>query len=492
MNRNYLWLSALVVAALMIGAIALNGGKRYAPVSDSGNYPQVIQEAGTTDQRVRVDKPFVPPTTDPSTVLGNAVAIKPLDRQSIYERAIENPTGMLPSDESIELFQDRISDNPLDYASWMVLGRLYLRRADENDDFRDLVLAETALDTSLDIHPTHIGALTFKAIAQNQQHKFSAAYETAAKALNLKPGNFTALAEMGDAQLELGNLDRAGQCYREVHEIAETPGSYARLARLAELQGDYATANQQMENALAKAQELSQEPAELGWYHWRLAELAWNQNQLNACAAQLQQSLEFSPEDTAASISQAKLFCAEGKTQQALASIQALVQRDPAPPTLAFLGDLHVLNNDPANGEKYFDLADQAMAEEATFAGQAHLRERAMFLLDHDREVESALDMVKEDFAIRSDSYAHDALAWAHFKNDQFAEASKEIGIALASGNRDPLLLFHGMKIYSAAQEWEQAKKCAAHFKESNPNFHPKWAKEAQTLIKDLSVRPQR
>lgn len=413
--------------------------------------------------------------------------IEPLDQQSIYQRALKSPTGMLPTDDSLALFQERIVRNPQDYASWMVMGRLYMRRAEEADDFRDLVRAEEAFDSSLAIHGGHIGSLTFKAICQNKQHKFHEAKSTARQVLKLKPGNFTALAEYGDADFQLGNLKRAEETYRQLHELAETPGSFARLARLAEVRGDLKTAEQHLKAALDLAEEHAQSPTDQAWYHWRLAELAWQQNQIQVCEERLGRVLQLEPQDVAGRVSRAKLLTAMGRTNEAIQITEALIEEDPAPPTLAFLGDLYDVVGQVEKAEASWKRAEEAMAEEATFAGEAHLRERALFLLDHDRELKAALEMTKRDLENRSDIYSHDALAWALYKNGQSSDASKAMKRALLTNSQDPLLQFHALQIFQANNEIQLAQTAAVKLQNSNPQFHPRLGRTVHKYLETLT-----
>ena len=63
-----------------------------------------------------------------------------------------------------------------------------------------------------------------------------------------------------------------------------------------------------------------------------------------------------------------------------------------------------------------------------------HERERAAFLLDHDRDLGPALDLAREDLGQRGDVFGHDTLAWALHKNGRHEEAAESITRALALG----------------------------------------------------------
>ena len=137
------------------------------------------------------------------------------------------------------------------------------------------------------------------------------------------------------------------------------------------------------------------------------------------------------------------------------------------------MGDVYLRNGQTKFAEKCFERANQLMEEESRhpIAGPAHARERATYLVDHDRELPLALKLAEKEFEIRADIYAYDLLAWAYFKNGKLAEAGKAIEMALASGTQDAKILFHSGMI---KLEQGETREGLSHLKgalQRNPNF---------------------
>lgn len=468
-------LTSVVISALPQSDTGKGNGQPSRPQSATPGKEAIIADGMVPDQEENRGEPA--PT-------GQPVQDGELLSRSIYQRASESPTGMLPTDESLAIFQERVEKNPQDYASWLVMGRLYMRRAEENDDFRDLVRAEQAFDNTLAVKPRHLGGLTFQSIVLNHQHKFHQALEVTTRALEVKPENFTAMAEQGDALMQLGQLDEARQRYERVHELAETPGSYARLARHAELTGEPERAVELLRLAIEKAEQFGDD--QLGWYHWRIADVLWQLGDLHQCEQALASAFQSNPGDSANQMLKSRLLAAQGKWSEAVEVMEESVSNDPAPPALALLGDLYWANQQPDLAKSRWEEAQQAMAEEAVFAGDAHLRERAGFLLDHDRQWPDALEMAKKDLDHRQDIYTYDMLAWAFHKNGQSDEAVATMEKALSSGSLDPLLHFHAMEIHRAAGNLPRAKAEAQKLRDSNLAFHPAHTTTAIQSVEQL------
>ena len=86
-----------------------------------------------------------------------------------------------------------------------------------------------------------------------------------------------------------------------------------------------------------------------------------------------------------------------------------------------------------------------------------------------------AVKWARRDLELRHSAAAHDALAWALFRAGEFAPAAEAARAALASGTKDPQILFHAGMIFLAAGETAAGRELLAEAARINPrhsSFH--------------------
>ena len=116
-------------------------------------------------------------------------------------------------------------------------------------------------------------------------------------------------------------------------------------------------------------------------------------------------------------------------------------------------------------------------------------RELAYFYADHDRKLETALELARGELSVRRDVYAYDVLAWALLKNGRAGEARAAITEALKLGTRDARLFFHAGLIHAALGEDDQAREYLARALATNPGFHVLHAELAERTLASLERR---
>ena len=83
-----------------------------------------------------------------------------------------------------------------------------------------------------------------------------------------------------------------------------------------------------------------------------------------------------------------------------------------------------------------------------------------------------ALQWARRDIEIRHSVYAYDALAWALYKNGEFAAARDAMNKALALGTRDAHLLRHAGLINSRAGDLEHGRALLQQAQAVNPSLN--------------------
>jgi Tfp pilus assembly protein PilF len=95
------------------------------------------------------------------------------------------------------------------------------------------------------------------------------------------------------------------------------------------------------------------------------------------------------------------------------------------------------------------------------------------YYADRKREPEKALDIARQEIAIRRDCPTLDAYAWALFRVGQLQEAKAQIDRALAVGVRDAASFCHAARIAAATGDEKGAHLFEAKLQELNPDACP-------------------
>ena len=188
---------------------------------------------------------------------------------STDDSTLSIPTAvLLPSTEgtdqqTLRFLQNKIKEDPDDFIAQNKLAAWHLQRVRETGDLASLEIATKAAQASLATLPAehNTGALTLLAQAEFTAHEFVASRVHAERLIELEPGKGYPFEILGDAELELGDYERAETAFREFERFGGIQGLTRvaieqRLSRLASLRGDEQTAEHRMLNALKTALSL--------------------------------------------------------------------------------------------------------------------------------------------------------------------------------------------------------------------------------------------
>lgn len=398
--------------------------------------------------------------------------------------------GRLPTTKAIEQFRRRVETRPQDYLSLTILGQLYLRHAREEDHLPGYTTAEETLRAALEINPQHRPAMTQLALALQAQHKFDEALVLASAAAAASERDTLALATQGDCQLHLGRYEEAAATYKKLAGRTNSPAVMARLAHLSELQGQPDRAVTQITEAMDLARRLGTGGAELAWYEMRLGHLLMSQGQLAQSADHFRRALGLSRDYSAAQMGLAEVLGLQGQLQEAEQQYRVTINQHGEPPAMAGLGDVLTKLGRVEEAQEWYQKAEAAMAEEATTAAAAHYREVALFYANHNLRPERALELAELDLKQRQDVYAHDALAWALYRNQQFEKAHEAMQSALRLKTRDARMHFHAGMICLALGDLPNARAALMEVAEINPHFSILDSELAATELKKLQSLP--
>jgi tetratricopeptide (TPR) repeat protein len=388
------------------------------------------------------------------------------------------------ADNHIAYYQSNVLRNPRDARALHRLGDAYIRKARESGDVAYFDRAERAIRQSLELAPDSAGAWRHLAYVRYSLHDFADAAHLARHAIDLDATDSHAHGVLGDALLEVGRYAEAETAYRRMIEQGPDLYGYGRLAGLKSLRGDTAGAIADLERAIADGRAAGAPGESLAWTLWQLGMEHAALGRLDRAETAFAEALGAQPGYHRALAGVAHVRAAQARYDEAAALYTRALGIVPLPEYAAALGDVYTKTGRPVEARKQYDLVEyigRLGALNQTLYG----RELASFYADHDRSLDTALELARRELTVRQDVYAHDLLAWTLFKNGRPAEARTPMAEALRLGTQDARLLFHAGMIAHALGERTDARAYLRRALRLNPHFH---LLQAEVAIRTLAA----
>jgi tetratricopeptide (TPR) repeat protein len=208
---------------------------------------------------------------------------------SVAQAQAANALGQI--DRSIGVWSSNLAANDSDFLAARNLGLLYEARARLSGDVSDYARADEAANRSLAIEPRQVDVQALHARILLATHDFSGALEAATIIDRSTPNEPAVLGIIGDASLELGDVDRAAAIFGRIGRIEPGPAVTARLARIAFLQGDTAGAVSLAATAHADAEATGETGPSLSWYAYLAGTLSMSAGEPEAAAGWFDRAL---------------------------------------------------------------------------------------------------------------------------------------------------------------------------------------------------------
>jgi tetratricopeptide (TPR) repeat protein len=364
---------------------------------------------------------------------------------------------MVRYDGAIKAWNESLAASAANFIAATNLGTVYVGRARLTGDLADYSRALTAVGRALRVNPTYLPARQLRATILFAVHDFVGARDEARAILAGAPDQLQALATLGDASLELGDLQVARDSYAVIDGKAASPPVWSRLSHLAFIEGDLDRAIGLVQRAIDAM--VDEPPSEsTAFYQFQIGELYRARGETDAAAAAYQRALDDLPEYVPGMAGLARVREAQGRRDEAIALLKQATDRIPQPEMVSALGDLYALAGDALAAERSYALVDRIGAV-ARATGAAYNRQLVIFAADHDRDLPDALALARTELQVRKDIYGHDALAWVLFKSGDLAEAAAEAGAAMALGTPDPRIAYHAGMIAAAQGRNDDARR---------------------------------
>jgi tetratricopeptide (TPR) repeat protein len=360
----------------------------------------------------------------------------------------------------IVFWSERLRANPADIVSATKLAQAQLESARATGDITAYLRAEAAADAALEAQPTYLPARAVRATALVALHQFAEAREIARRILEERPNDPTALAVLGDASLELGDVRQAAGAYQTLSAVADSSAARIRRSHLSFLEGDAAGAVASARMAVAAALEEGVEGPALAWYQYRLGDVLIATGDRAAALGAFGEALETDPDSYLARAGLARIAAADGRLDEAIGHLDAAIAVVPLPDLLARRADLYGLRAGDGDSER--ERRDRetvlAIAALAGDAANVHDRTLSLYLADHGIDLPRALSLAESELQVRRDIYGYDALAWALLANGRPMDAAVAMEEALSLGTRDARMLYHAGMIAAAQGETDRAR----------------------------------
>lgn len=443
--------------ALVIGPRI--AGWASAPTAPRAMPPAVVVEAGDAGQAIA--DPLTAPVIDAST--DDIARIR----------------------ANVAFWGDRLAANPRDFVSATRVAGSFIELARATGDIGAYAAADEALERALTIAPDSAAARGYRGVVLVALHRFVEARDHAAAVLVDQPGDPTALATLGDAALELGDLTMATDAYTALRALAPSAAAEVRESRLAFIQGRVTDAVAASRAAVDLAVDEGASGA-LAWYRYQLGALLLATGDRAGASEAFDTALRDDPTSHLALAGRARIAAAEGSLDAAIADLDAATATIPLPESLARRADLLERRGGPGDAARAADdrATVLAIAQLSDAGAGVYDRTLALYLATTGIDPQRALRLAEAEIAVRKDVYGYDALGWALLANGRDAEADAALTAALAVGTRDASILYHAGMAASAVGDAPRARQLLEDALALDPTFDPvSVARAEQTLV---------
>lgn len=391
--------------------------------------------------------------------------------------------SLSPAERAITVLRKQIAAAPNSHSAYAELAIALARRARETSDTAYYQQAEEAIARSLAIRTDNFEALKARAWVLLGRHEFAKALEVATRLNQQRPDDVMVYGFLTDANVELGNYKQAEAAAQWMLDLR--PGNLPALTRAAylrELFGDLNGSLDLMNMAYNQTQFTENE--ERAWILSQIAHLQLAAGQYRPAEQALQLALRQFPDYHYALGNLGRVRMAEKRYNDAAELFARRAKRAPHAENLFELGAALQLAGRKDEARRVFAEFEAKALKESLIADNSN-HELVFYYADFADQPAEALRIAQAEYGRRKDVFTSHALAWALYRNGQFADARRVIDGALAVGVRDSSIFYHAGLI--AAKLGDQ--KAAGEFLRKSAELNSTSSGDAQLALAQLPGR---
>jgi tetratricopeptide (TPR) repeat protein len=402
---------------------------------------------------------------------------------ALADRTLADQAMRLKTDDRIAMYQALVRSRPDNLRNQNLLAGVFIQKMRETTDFGYLDRASQILENVISLDGQNYEALRLRSEVELERHNFKKVAEYSRQLATLAPNDSWNWGTLGDALIETGDYEPAAEAYQKMVSIRPDLSSYNRAAWYHFLAGDMPGAIEIMKRAI---QSGSASPENTAWCIVELGHLYMKSGQIAEAEQAYSAAIRVFPGYHPAYGGLGRAQAARGDVTSAITSFERAQASTPLPDYAAALYDLYTASGKTKKAADQMELIDvidnlgQAAKEKAN-------RNLAIIYADHDHRVDRALELAAAELDIRRDIYTYDALAWAQYKNQKFAEAEKSIAEALKLSTPEPSFYYHAGMIASALGKKQAAAEYLKKALALNPHFDPRQAPAAEKALKEVT-----
>ena len=385
--------------------------------------------------------------------------------ESLEERAANAKAALMTTDQRIEFYRSLAAAHPGRQRYKILLAATFLQKMRETTDFGYVDRSSRILDEVLAADPSNYTALSLRAQVALEYHQFSKAAEIARRLLAAQPRDPLNWGALADALTEMGDYDAAGDAIQKMVDLRPDLASYNRAAHFRFLNGDAAGAIDIMRRAIESG---ASSPENVAWCSVELGDMFFKTGRMEEARAAYARAIQSFPGSHKAWASLGRLQAATHDYATAAASYLRAQSMVPMPDYAAALYDIYTAMGDKTRAAKErdtFDLIDRlAIANNETAN-----RNLALILSDHNWNPARGLKLAQAELNVRRDVYTYDALAWALYRNGDFAGAEQAIAKAVKLKTPEPQFYMHSALIAQALGKTQVAAAAMERASALNP-----------------------
>lgn len=396
-------------------------------------------------------------------------------------REAANTTASSKLDMTIVKLEARIQATPSVVQNYIDLSNAYLQKVRETGDSTYYIKIDDLMNAAEKIDPTNANVSATRSSVAIGRHNFVGGKKYAEDALSKNKNREIYYGLLGDANIELGRYDEAVAAFQKMVDLRPGFSSYSRIAYIRELYGDISGAKETLNLATASGSNFKENVA---WAYVELGKLDMRTN-LDKADVDFKQALQILPTYSQANEGLGKVAFARGNTDEALAYFNTALSQLPLAQYSTDLADVYSAIGNTTKRDQYISVTEAAY-NLAKSSGVNTDLEESLFLSDHDKNLDEAVNAGTRALAARPSEYASDYLAWAHFKKGDFVKAATFSKNALRLGDFDPLILFHQGMIAYKNGDTVHAKKYLGESYALNPNFSILYSSVLKSTLSQL------